>query len=205
MRIAVAARKGGVSKTTTAVELSLAAVEAGAELVVLADCDRQASATGWVADAEGLPGVELVAVTHRRLLIELDRRFPLNSPATVVFDCAPGVGDWALTEQVMAAADLVVIPMRPTSLDLDQLRQTVDAAAAVGTPAVVLLSQTRPTRSSRIVSEVLADLDDVPVLDTVVPMREAIALAAGTTNLVDPFPRLWTELVDAIKTLTEGD
>lgn len=61
--IAIAAQKGGVGKTTTAVNLAAGLSRAG-HRTLLVDCDAQAHATFWFTDAE--PGADLEDVISGR-------------------------------------------------------------------------------------------------------------------------------------------
>src|SRR5262245_33764310 len=109
MIVVVAALKGGVGKTTTAVYLS-ALSAAGRRPTTLVDADPQASAAEWLEDSEDeyLQGVELIeAPTDRMLLKALDR---VDDGTVAVVDTPPG------NERVLAKAiekaDSVVVPTR---------------------------------------------------------------------------------------------
>ncbi len=109
MIVVVAALKGGVGKTTTAIYLSAIAAKAGSS-VTLVDADAQASAADWLDTAEDsrLRSVELVEAPTERLVAKaLDK--PRDAEVVIV-DTPPG--NERLLARALAVADVAVIPTR---------------------------------------------------------------------------------------------
>ena len=172
--IAVAALKGGVGKTTTAVYFAWAMASSG-EKVVLADADRQASALRWADEAGGLgDGVLTVGVTTPEALRGLRG---LCNGAEVVIDTPPG--DLRLVRSALGRADVAVVPVRTTLLDLDRLGETLDEVREAEVPAAVLLTQARSRTRSLAGAKDALDQLGLPVLQTVIPAREGIAASFG--------------------------
>lgn len=175
MRIAVVNLKGGTGKTTTAVFLAVALQRAG-ERTLLVDADPQASALSWSAATENWP-IATVAmprpVLHRQVA-ELGRDF-----AHVVMDCPPA--DAAIVRSALLAADLVVIPLAPSLMDLNRLRPTLelldDVAPQNEPPFVALLTRVRARTRSRTDVRGWFASNDIPVLQAEVPLREIYATA----------------------------
>jgi chromosome partitioning protein len=95
--LAIASRKGGVGKTTTAVCLAGALGEKGKRVLVV-DLDPQASASAWLGVADGGRGLHGV-LTDGGTLPEL----VVESSAPNV-DLIPSSGEWlAVAEKVLAA------------------------------------------------------------------------------------------------------
>lgn len=133
MNIVVSNLKGGVGKTTTAVYLSAAAVEAGYDPVVLVDADRQASSAEWLEESP-LEGVTVVEAPSERTLARAMR----NDEGLTVVDTPPG--DERLTQSAVAAADAVVIPTRAGGVEYSRVAVTLETIPAKTPRGVVICS-----------------------------------------------------------------
>jgi cellulose biosynthesis protein BcsQ len=164
--IAVTNIKGGVGKTTTAVNLAWLSAAAGAR-TVLWDLDPQGAAS-WMLQAgprertsvrqllageRELPELVLRTAYDNFDVIPADfsyRKFdtrlaeqksptkrllqmskPLRERCdTLLLDCPPGIS--LLSENVLRAADALVVPLLPTPLSVRMLEQLVEFIAARG-------------------------------------------------------------------------
>jgi chromosome partitioning protein len=146
-RIAIANQKGGVGKTTTAVNLGAALAEAGRR-VVLIDLDPAASATDWLGARPG-PGLAEVLTDDGRQLAELLTPTALEglelvpaSPTLVGADRALAGEPGAETilaravDRLSPGPDLVLIDTPPTL-------GILTISALVGAPAVLVPVQAR--------------------------------------------------------------
>jgi chromosome partitioning protein len=168
--------KGGVGKTTTAVYLAAAAVEAGHDPVVLVDADRQASSAEWLEERP-LEGVEVVEAPSERTLT----RAMKGDGGIRIVDTPPG--DERLVHSAIASADAVVIPTRAGGVEFSRVAVTLGFIPA-GTPRGVVVVSARLGTND--LSETIAwwNQEKVPVWG-VIPER--VGIAAG------PEARLYRE------------
>lgn len=140
--IAVISQKGGAGKTTVTLHLAVAATMAGLNVAVI-DLDPQATARKW-GDRRQAPAPEVVG-DHAERLPQLIVAAETNGADLLVIDTAPNADRASLT--AARAADLILIPCRPATFDLEAIETTRDLAAIAKKPAWIVLSAA-PVRSS---------------------------------------------------------
>ncbi len=119
----VACSKGGVGKTTLAVNLAAAQAHAGHD-VTLVDADPQGSTTRW-SQRRGEHGAPLPVLDGRnRALV---RRLPAGEGIAVV-DTPAGIGGREL-EPFLDVANALLVPVQPSALDLEAAARFLDALA----------------------------------------------------------------------------
>src|SRR2546423_7253905 len=120
MIIGVLTQKGGVGKTTIAINPAAAFAGAG-KRVLLVDADPQASALAWSAARVSpplFPVVGMAKPTLHRDLPELARDYDV-----VIIDGAPRANE--LARAAILASDLIVIPVQPSPYDVWATADTV--------------------------------------------------------------------------------
>jgi len=118
MIILIGSQKGGCGKSTTAVNIS-AELAGKAHDVILVDADRQSTANNWAMDRaenKDLPEVHCIQKYEniRNTLVDLDTRYEY-----VIVDAAGR--DSRELRTGMTAANILIVPFRPSQPDLDTL------------------------------------------------------------------------------------
>ena len=135
--VAVVAEKGGVGKTTVALTLAVAAVQAGHKVAVF-DLDPQATAAQWT-DRRTAEFPWIVATPATRLDAAIANAKG-QGVDFIVIDTPPHAG----TDAVEAArrSDLVLVPVEPHLYTLETLPKLGDLLRlAGGTPALFVVSK----------------------------------------------------------------
>ncbi len=155
----LAKQKGGSGASTLARELGVAAAADGRR-VVFVDLDPQASLSKWwnrrTAGQEGDPNPALASPAPEQLVEMLARLRSAKRIDLVVIDVPPSVH--IFMSKVMVTADLVLVPVRPTSDDFDALPDIVDLIEASGRRYAFVMTQAPTGRRIRAVD------DAIPIL-----------------------------------------
>ena len=124
MVIGLLNQKGGVGKTTLAVNLAAGLVRSGARALLI-DADPQGSALDWAAARKAdllfpVAGLSRPSVHKEIGLIGQDYDY-------VLIDGPPRVTD--LTRSAILAADLVLVPVQPSPYDIWAAQEVVELIA----------------------------------------------------------------------------
>ncbi len=112
MIISFVNQKGGVGKTTTAINLAIGLKKKNYNLVFI-DADPQGSAIQWHA-IEGNKSFEILhhpSPVHATDIRQLSMNYDY-----VIIDAPPAIGD--ISKAILAVTDLAIIPLSPSALDV---------------------------------------------------------------------------------------
>lgn len=124
--LVIACQKGGAGKTTFAAHLGVEAERQGGGPVVLIDTDPQASLTKWWTKRQDCTP-SLSATALESLGAHLAQLAGAGFKLAII-DTPPQAT--ATIQAVIAHADLVLVPTRPSSLDLEAVGATIALAEA---------------------------------------------------------------------------
>lgn len=188
MIFAFASQKGGVGKTTLALHLAHA-IALAKKRVLLADGDPQGSAASWAAAREDKPPFPVVGMAHNTLHRDLPDI--AKDYDHVVIDSPPRVS--ALARSAILAADLVLIPVQPSSYDVWAAAETVglvEEAQQFKPEIRAAFLINRRIINTAIGAEVVTALSDYPfpVLKTAIGQRVAFAESSAGYSILETAP-----------------
>lgn len=179
MIVAVVNQKGGVGKTTLGIHLADGLAKRGRR-VALVDADAQGSSLLWSASREGDTLFPVLGMAKDTLYQELQSL--AGAFDDLVIDGPPRVA--SVLKAAIAAADFVLVPVKPSSLDVWAATDVVRLIDEVRTfkPSVYasfVINERRPnTRLARDVEQALGGVG-LPVCATSIHTRSAYPVAIG--------------------------
>ncbi|HKY67416.1 MAG TPA: ParA family protein [Acidimicrobiales bacterium] len=197
--------KGGVGKTTTAVQLALWAGHRG-HRTLLVDADPGRSALSWCMRAGDAWPETVPTIAYPQP--DLPRRLPAlaRDYDAVVVDTPHDPNDGTQVGPVLAGAlavaELLVIPTSPAPADLDRLGDLLaavhreEARRELSWMIALVKVDLRRRALATGVGEDLTERD-LPIGETWVPLRASVADAFGTAELLVEYDALASEVLAA--------
>ncbi|PNU03041.1 ParA family protein [Novosphingobium guangzhouense] len=202
--LALASQKGGSGKTTLSGHLAVEAQRAGAGPVVLIDIDPQGSLSDWWNEREAdTPAFARTTVARLAADLQLLREQGFR---LAVIDTPPAIT--LAIQSVIAVAELIVIPTRPSPHDLRAVGATVDLCERSGKPLVFVVNGATP--KARITAEAAVALSQHGTVAPVTVHQRtdfAASMIDGRTVMeIDPSGRsaaemaaLWAYVADRLE------
>ena len=230
--IAVYNLKGGVGKTTMAVNLAWLSARHSSRRTLLWDLDPQAASTyllgvepkrkqgaaglftrhaepGALIQPTAIDGIDILAADTSlrgldRLLFELDKKKRLakligelsKDYDRIILDCPPGLTE--TTEQVMRAADLIIVPVIPSALSQRAFEEVVAFMdEKKGRQAALLPVHSMVDLRRTLHREAVALHDDWPIIpmssavEKMSAERRPLGAFAGASPPAKAFAKIW--------------
>lgn len=202
--ISILSQKGGAGKTTIAINLAGAAEAEGLRTAII-DLDPQASAKAWHDHRQKESPVVISAQAAR--LQEVLATAAAHGAGLCIIDTAPHSETAALA--AAKAADLILIPCRPSYIDLKAISTSVDLVQLAKRPAMFVLSCVRPgDKSLPDQAEQGLSIYRIPVAPVRITLRSAFvhSLTAGkTVNEYEPDSAAAREILALFKITCDQD
>jgi chromosome partitioning protein len=173
--IVLASQKGGVGKTTLTGHLGVAAELAGDGPAVLIDTDPQGSLSAWwnarTAETPALAPASLADLPAKLVALAA------AGYAYAVIDTPPAITD--AIRAVVALADYVVIPVKPSPHDLRAVGRTVEIVRAERKPFCFAITQAKS--NANLTVQAMGALSVHGVVSSAV-MHDRVDYAASMTD-----------------------
>jgi chromosome partitioning protein len=198
--ITLAATKGGVGKSTLASAFAVAAA-ADRGMVGMLDQDPQASLTGWWARRGEVdnPRIYSGASTIAEAVDSLSQ----HGVDWLIIDTGPGL--LRAIEPAIIAADLIVVPIKPSAFDLEAVDPILEVVVELRKTYLMVLNEIDPRAPKMAVSarEYLQDSGHMVAVQTIaqrMPYRAALTLGKSGPEVerdgkcAEEIRSLWAEV-----------
>lgn len=168
--LSILSQKGGAGKTTLAIHLAVEA-ERNMHQTALIDIDPQSSASNWGdSREEEIPAV--VSSQASRLQKVLEAADTAGAKLAII-DTAPHSESASLA--AARNADFILIPCRPSILDLRAIENTIDLVKIADKPACIVLNSVPPRGNLAGEATKAVSIYEIPVCPVHIGNRAAFA------------------------------
>ncbi len=200
--ISITQQKGGTGKTTIAAHLAVTLAARGNPIAVL-DVDPQGSLGEWFEARERTFGEDKAGITFRTASgwgAKREAKSLARDHAVVIIDTPPKSDLEA--RHAIGAADLVVVPLQPSPIDLWATEATLEMIAREGKRPLLILNRVPPRAT--LTAEMLRVIEGLGSAAARTQLGNRIAFAecmgrGSTINETDPDNRGAVEIVALAK------
>jgi chromosome partitioning protein len=203
--VTVSNAKGGVGKSTLALNVSAALCSLRKKVLVV-DADPQGTATQWVRSAPAAKPfpAAVVGLAHAGSKLHQLLQPHVDNYDYILVDCPPSVDELA-TQSALLVSDLCLIPMQATPADLwatQSIAELISRARVLNPELKAFAVANRVTRS-RLGRQVLTVMreGEIQLLDAVLGNRTSFQLAAvrgSAPSMMGAAHKLAAAEVDAV-------
>ncbi|MBB5862391.1 AAA family ATPase [Xanthomonas arboricola] len=211
MIVAVGGTKGGIGKTTLALQLATSQARLG-KRVWLIDGDRQGSAIASITNRAERPDLPAIAAGHypdgKTLRAQVLAQQDLFDE--IVIDV--GGRDSTSLRAALMLADVLVVPFRPRNYDVWALSETAELIAEAqaqrdGLRALAVLNMADPgvlATDNREAADAVKDIPELELLDSPLRQRKALANASSAGLHVEELRATDPKAVHEIRSLVNA-
>ncbi len=213
MIILIGSEKGGVGKSTLATNLAVLLASKGNDVVIV-DADRQSTCANWAQDRYETDKIKIDCIRQydnlKPTLDSLSSRYKI-----IIVDCQGRISQEMRTG--LLAANLVIIPFKPSQWDLDTLpsmlniiKEAKDFNQKLVSCAVITMSPTNPNMDDlNQARDFFSNYPEIVLLKTAICERKVYKEAAGcglgiieldNQKAIDEI----TGVLKELKTITKG-
>lgn len=205
--IAVVNQKGGSGKTTLSMQLAGALARRGGRVLVV-DADPQGTATRWAASAEDerpFPA-SVVGLSAASAKVHREVRKFVDDYSYIIIDCPPAA-DSPVPQSALLVADLALVPVIPSPLDMWAavgIREVISNVGDINedlTPRLVINQLQPNTTLAKEALEVLPEFG-IDLCETYMRQRQVYRQSAVFGQTVHDFGAKAAAAVEEVEALT---
>jgi chromosome partitioning protein len=206
--IAVVNQKGGAGKTTISMNMAGSLAKRGHKVLVV-DADPQGTATRWAASAEDdkLFPASVVGLSAATTKVHREVKKFLDDYEWIVIDCPPAA-DSPVPQSALLIADLAVVPLIPSPLDMWAavgIREAILNVSSINEALQARLVFNQYQQNTSLAKEALEILSEfgIELCDTRIGSRQVYRQSAVFGHTVHDFGSKAKEAIEEIEGLTD--